>query len=63
MSSITAYVVDAEGYYDCTRTGDIDSVMMAVEIEGKDFTMQRPPTEEFKWRWTGSEWIADDTAE
>ena len=62
MSSITVYIVDNEGFYDCERTGDIDSVLYAVNIEQKDYTMQKPPNNAEKWRWVNNEWIADETA-
>lgn len=63
MSSITAYMIDNDGYYDCTRSGDVETILLAAEIENKEYTMQRPPTEDFKWRWVDNEWIADETAE
>lgn len=56
MSSITAYIIDEDGFYDCQRSGDISSVLYAIDIEGKDFTMQPPPNNTESWRWVDNEW-------
>lgn len=63
MPDIMVHVVNKEGYWDCTRTGDVDNVMYAVDIEEKDFTMQAPPDILGGWRWIGNEWIADTATE
>ena len=62
MSSITVHVINKEGYWDCTRTGNVDNVMYAVNIEDKDFTLVAPPDILGGWRWVSNEWIADETA-
>ena len=63
MASVTVYVFNDDGSFDCSRTGDVQSVMLALDIEQKDFTMQRPPDNEHRWRWVNNEWVADETAE
>lgn len=62
MSSITVYVINKDGYLDCERTGDVDSVMLAIDIEEKPYTLQPPPDFDGGWRWVDNEWIADKTA-
>ena len=61
MSSLTIYVIKDDGTLDCRRSGDADVVLYAVEIEGKDYTLQPPPEFDKSWRWVNNEWI--DTAE
>ncbi len=63
MSGITVYVINKDGYLDCERTGDVDSVMLAIEIENTPYTLQPPPNNESRWRWVDNKWIADNTAE
>ncbi len=63
MSSITAYVLKPDGSLDCTRTGDVDSVMLAIDIEKKNYTLQPPPDTNGRWRWVNNEWIADEATE
>lgn len=63
MSSITAYILAEDGGLICERTGDVQSVMLAIDIEKTAYTLQRPPDNESRWRWVNNEWIADDTAE
>lgn len=63
MSGISVNVIDKDGYWVCTRTGDIESVMYAVDIEKTDFTMVAPPDILGGWRWVDKEWIADEATE
>lgn len=63
MSSITVYIITDNGSLDCMRSGDVDSIMLAVDIEEKEYTLQSPPDFDGGWRWIGNKWIADDTAE
>ena len=62
MPDITVHVINNDGFWDCTRTGDIENVMYSVDIEEKDFTMTPPPDMKQPWRWVNNEWIADETA-
>ena len=63
MTSITAYVLKEDYSLDCTRTGDIENIMYAIDIEKKEYTLQPPPDFGGGWRWINNEWIADETAE
>ncbi len=60
MSSITVYVIDDDGFLDCERSGDVNSVLYAVDVEEKDFTMQPPPNDTEKWRWVNNEWTTNE---
>lgn len=62
MSSITAYVLKDDGSLDCIRTGDVNNVIYAVEVEKKEYTLQPPPVDDKEYRWVNNEWIADETA-
>lgn len=63
MSSITVYIITDNGRLDCMRSGDVDSIMLAVDIEKKPYTLQPPPDNDAHWRWIDNKWIADDTAD
>ena len=63
MSSIMAYVLDKDDYYHYERVGDVESVLLAIDIEKANYTLQPPPTQDKKWRWVNNEWIADEAAE
>lgn len=61
MSSITAYVINKDGYLDCVRTGNVENVMYGIETEEKIYTLQPPPNEgAVGWRWVNNEWIATE---
>lgn len=62
MAGMTVYVLDKSGRLEMTRTGDADSVMLAIDIEKTPYTLQPPPDSEPHWRWIDNEWIADKTA-
>lgn len=73
MSSITVHIIDGDGLFLFSRSGDVDSVMLAVDIEKTDFTMKPPPDRDNRWKWVDNDWvllanppvptIADETAE
>ena len=63
MSSVTVYILTNSGHLDCTRSGDVDSVMLAIDIEEKEYTLQSPPDFDGGWRWVDNQWIADETAD
>ena len=62
MAGITAYILDSNGNMAFSRSGDVDSVMLAIDIEKTPYTLQPPPDNESRWRWVDNEWIADKTA-
>ena len=63
MAGLTAYILDNKGGLAFSRSGDVDSVMLAIDIEKTPYTLQPPPDNESRWRWVNNEWIADETAE
>lgn len=63
MASVTVYAINDDGSFDCSRTGDVQSVMLALDIEQKDFTMQPPPDNEHRWRWMDNKWIKATTTD
>lgn len=62
MASITAYVLDDDGALKSIRTGDVDSVLLAIDIEQKQYTLTPPPNDEHLWRWVDNKWITDETS-
>ena len=60
MSSVSVHILDADGYFVSTRSGDVDSVMLAVDIENMDFTMTARPNDTERWRWVNNEWVAEN---
>lgn len=60
MAGMTVYILDQDGFLTYSRMGDIDSVMIAVEIEQTPYTLQPPPDNESHWRWVNNEWIATE---
>lgn len=63
MAGITAHIIDKDGYFICSRSGDVASVMLAIDIEETDYTLEPPPLSngDIKYRWLNNEWIADKT--
>lgn len=62
MAGMTVYILDDDGRLIMSRMGDVDSVMLAIEIEKTPYTLQPPPDNESRWRWIDNKWIADETA-
>lgn len=60
MAGMTVYVIDEEGYLMFSRSGDIDSVMLAIGIEKTPYTLQPPPDNNGGWQWVNNEWVADN---
>ena len=56
MSSVTAYVLNADGSLLCTRTGNIENVLYAVDVENLEYTLQPPPTFDRQWYWYNNQW-------
>lgn len=63
MAGMTAYILGNNDELVMARSGDVDSVMLAIEIEKTPYTLQPPPDNESSWRWVNNEWIANETAE
>ena len=63
MAGMTAYILGDRSELVMARSGDIDSVMLAIDIEQTPYTLQPPPDILGGWRWVNNEWIADDTAD
>lgn len=64
MAGLVVSIIDDDGYLVCTRSGDADSVMLAVEIEKRDYVIKLLPDTDNpspRWRWVDNEWV--DTAE
>lgn len=64
MAGLVIHVIDKDGYLVCTRSGDADSVMLAIEIENSEYSIKGLPDTENPspcWRWVDNKWI--DTAE
>lgn len=56
MDIITIYILNTDGSLKNQRVGNIDSLMIAVEIEGLDFTLEPPPDYSKIWYWYDSQW-------
>ncbi|BFN00221.1 hypothetical protein MOXK02_17790 [Moraxella sp. K02] len=56
MSSLTIYVLHSNGSIKNQRVGDIDSLMLAVEIERFQYTLQPPPNYSEQWYWYDNKW-------
>ncbi|MDZ5288554.1 hypothetical protein [Helicobacter pylori] len=54
--SIKLYILNKDGSIKHERVGDVDSVMLAVEIENLDFTLTPPPSYAQKWYWYDKKW-------
>lgn len=55
MASISIYIIE-NGRLESIRTGDIDSVIKAVEAENLDYTLSPPPTTYERWYWYNNQW-------
>ena len=60
MAGMTAYILGNNGELVMARSGDVDSVMLAIEIEKTPYTLQPPPDNEPHWRWVNNEWVAEN---
>ena len=56
MDIITIFVLNTDGSLKNQRVGNIDSLMLAVDIEGLDFTLTQPPNYEQSWYWYNNQW-------
>ena len=56
MSSISIYVLNEDCSFKNQRIGDIDSLMLAVEIENLNYTLQSPPSFHETWYWYDNQW-------
>lgn len=63
MAGMTAYILDDTGRLICTRSGDIENVMLAIEIEETPYTIAVPPDGTDNWRWVNNEWVEDKQEE
>ena len=56
MSSVTVYVLNDDGSILCTRTGNVENVLYAVDVENLEYTLQPPPTFDRQWYWHDNQW-------
>jgi len=56
MDIITIFVLNTDGSLKNQRVGNIDSLMLAVDIERLDFTLTRPPNYDKAWYWYNNQW-------
>ena len=56
MSSITTYILNEDGSLLCTRTGNTENVLYAIEVENLEYTLQSPPTFDKQWYWYNNQW-------
>lgn len=54
--SIKLYILNKDGSIKHERVGDVESVMLAVEIENLDFTLKPPPDHQKQWYWYNNCW-------
>ena len=54
MSSITVYVLKDDN--SLTRTGNVENVLYAVEVENLEFTLQPPPSYDRPCYWYDGQW-------
>ena len=62
MAGMTAYILDEDGYLLMARSGDVDNVMLAIEIEQTPYTLQPPPGMIGRFQWVDNQWIENETA-
>lgn len=56
MDIITIFVLNTDGSLKNQRVGNIDSLMLAVDIERLDFTLTQPPNYDNAWYWYNNQW-------
>ena len=56
MDIITIFVLNTDGSLKNQRVGNIDSLMLAVDIENLDYTLAKPPNYEQSWYWHNNQW-------
>lgn len=56
MDSITIYILNTDGSIKNQRVGNIDSLMLAVDIENLDYTLAKPPDYSITWYWYNNQW-------
>lgn len=56
MDIITIFVLNTDGSLKNQRVGNIDSLMLAVDIENLDYTLAKPPNYEQSWYWYNNQW-------
>lgn len=61
MSGLLVYTLDEDGYFLCSRSGDVDSVLMAIDIEQVDYTLKPPPDKVSRWQWVGNQWVVSNS--
>lgn len=63
MSVSTFYILDDNGKFSHSRTGDIATLVDTVELLREEYVIAPPPEASPIYRWTGSKWTTDNTAE
>lgn len=56
MDIITIFVLNTDGSLKNQRVGNIDSLMLAVDIERLDFTLTQPPNYDKAGYWYNNQW-------
>lgn len=56
MANTTIYVLNQDDSINHQRMGDIDSLMMAVDAEKYDYTLEPPPSLNERWYWYNNQW-------
>ena len=56
MDIITIFVLNTDGSLKNQRVGNIDSLMLAVDMERLDFTLTQPPNYDKPWYWYDNQW-------
>ena len=56
MASLTVYILGDDDSILATRTGDVDSILYALDVEKSKYTIQKPPTYHEKWYWYNNQW-------
>ena len=56
MDIITIFVLNTDGSLKNQRVGNIDSLMLAVDMERLDFTLTQPPNYDKAWYGYNNQW-------
>lgn len=63
MSVSTFYILDDNGNFSHSRTGDITTLVDTVELLREEYVIAPPPEASPIYRWIDGKWVADYAAE
>lgn len=60
MSVSTFYILDGDGKFSHSRTGDITTLVDTVELLREEYVIAPPPETSPIYRWIDGKWVADE---